>query len=52
MGDDIREIESQNGGLQILAQNQHNLGRELDDLLVKKKYDTLLFKLEVLLLCK
>ncbi|KAI7855257.1 exocyst complex component Sec3-domain-containing protein, partial [Circinella umbellata] len=33
MGDDIREIESQNRGLQILAQNQHNLGRELDDLL-------------------
>ena len=37
MGDDIREIESQNRGLQILAQNQHSLGRELDDLLVKKK---------------
>ncbi|KAI9496495.1 exocyst complex component Sec3-domain-containing protein [Zychaea mexicana] len=33
MGDDIREIESQNRGLQILAQNQHSLVRELDDLL-------------------
>ncbi|KAI9311228.1 exocyst complex component Sec3-domain-containing protein [Dichotomocladium elegans] len=33
MGDDIREIESQNRGLQILAQNQQRLGRELDQLL-------------------
>ncbi|KAI8143952.1 exocyst complex component Sec3-domain-containing protein [Fennellomyces sp. T-0311] len=33
MGDDIREIESQNRGLQVLAQNQHSLVRELDDLL-------------------
>ena len=34
MGDDIREIESQNRGLQILAQNQQKLSRDLDYLLV------------------
>lgn len=34
MGDDIREIETQNRGLQILAQNQHSLITELDQLLV------------------
>ncbi|KAI7886029.1 hypothetical protein K492DRAFT_156532 [Lichtheimia hyalospora FSU 10163] len=33
MGDDIREIESQNRGLQILAQNQQKLSRDLDYLL-------------------
>ncbi|KAF7721909.1 hypothetical protein EC973_003948 [Apophysomyces ossiformis] len=33
MGDDIREIESQNRGLQILTTNQHNLISELDELL-------------------
>ncbi|KAG0167424.1 hypothetical protein DFQ30_006068 [Apophysomyces sp. BC1015] len=33
MGDDIREIESQNRGLQILTGNQHNLISELDNLL-------------------
>ncbi|KAI9302709.1 exocyst complex component Sec3-domain-containing protein [Cunninghamella echinulata] len=33
MGDDIREIESQNRGLQILTVNQNNLIRELDNVL-------------------
>ncbi|KAL0074941.1 exocyst complex component Sec3-domain-containing protein [Phycomyces blakesleeanus] len=33
MGDDIREIESQNRGLQILTSNQHHLITELDELL-------------------
>ncbi|KAL1934170.1 hypothetical protein VTP01DRAFT_6352, partial [Rhizomucor pusillus] len=33
MGDDIREIETQNRGLQILAQNQHALINELGHLL-------------------
>lgn len=35
MGDDIREIETQNRGLQILAQNQHALINELGHLLVR-----------------
>lgn len=38
MGDDIREIESQNRGLQILAQNQQKLSRDLDYLLVNGAY--------------
>ncbi|KAI8364634.1 exocyst complex component Sec3-domain-containing protein [Radiomyces spectabilis] len=33
MGDDIRKIESQNRGLQILTANQHDLIEELDKLL-------------------
>lgn len=40
MGDDIREIETQNRALQILNSNQHSLISELDGLLVniyKKK---------------
>lgn len=37
MGDDIREIESQNRGLQILTANQNNLIRELDNVLVSNK---------------
>lgn len=36
MGDDIREIETQNRGLQILAQNQHALINELGHLLVRR----------------
>lgn len=36
MGDDIREIESQNRALQILNSNQHSLISELDGLLVIK----------------
>jgi hypothetical protein len=36
MGDDIREIETQNRALQILNSNQHALISELDGLLVKK----------------
>lgn len=43
MGDDIREIETQNRALQILNSNQHSLISELDGLLVniytkKKSY--------------
>lgn len=34
MGDDIREIETQNRALQILNSNQHFLISELDGLLV------------------
>lgn len=34
MGDDIREIETQNRALQILNSNQHALINELDGLLV------------------
>lgn len=34
MGDDIREIETQNRALQILNSNQHSLINELDGLLV------------------
>lgn len=34
MGDDIREIETQNRALQILTSNQHFLISELDGLLV------------------
>ena len=34
MGDDIREIETQNRALQILNSNQHALISELDELLV------------------
>jgi hypothetical protein len=37
MGDDIREIETQNRALQIFNSNQHSLISELDGLLVKKK---------------
>lgn len=37
MGDDIHEIETQNRGLQILAQNQQSLISELDHLLVSEE---------------
>lgn len=35
MGDDIREIETQNRAFQILNHNQHSLISELDNLLVR-----------------